>query len=240
VAVFVIAVVLPIGVRVSDVARPSELLYEATRIERYRERVERSVRMYNYPIIINAHLTDSVGVIIRSSLWPQRLAVDGITRRQFIARRKEASFGEGGQLRQRILEWRAALNVLRESPVLGVGIGNYQKEIGRYYYSLPKINTMEPSAQNGYLVILFTSGLAGLAAFAWLLHDAMRRAAANARSATDPFMSGLAWGSVGSLIAFSLNMLFSPLTQQSTAVQFIILLGMIGASARTIGAGRAR
>jgi O-antigen ligase len=237
VAVFVIAAVVPLGVRVSDIAKPAALLYEPSGLERYHERVERSIRMFYYPNITAVRFGDS-GIVFASALWPQRSMPDPLIRSQLNARRKDASFGEGGQLRQRVLEWRAGLNVVRERPVLGVGIGNYQKEIGRFYYSLPKLNTMEPDAQSGYLVILFTSGLAGLATFAWILIDAMRRALKNARPARDPFMSGLSWGSVGSLIAFSINTIFSSLTQQTTAVQFSILLGIVGASAYVISAGR--
>jgi O-antigen ligase len=131
-----------------------------------------------------------------------------------------------------LLEWQAGLNILRDRPLFGVAAGNYRREIGHYYFTAPKLNTMEPDSQSGYLVTLFTTGLAGLAAFAWVLLRAFGHAARNVNGAPDPFLKWLSLGAMGGMIAFSINNMFAPLIYQSTAVQFIVMLCIIDASER--------
>lgn len=68
----------------------------------------------------------------------------------------------GTDISQRYLEWVASLNMLSDNPVFGVGAGNYQARIGEYFGVLPKFDTLEYDAQNGWLVMAATTGLAGL------------------------------------------------------------------------------
>ena len=71
-------------------------------------------------------------------------------------------------IKNRYLEMQAAINLISEHPLLGVGAGNFQKDIGSYYKELPKVNTAEPGQNNGYLVIGTTLGIIGLVSFIWL------------------------------------------------------------------------
>jgi hypothetical protein len=66
---------------------------------------------------------------------------------------------------QRYIEAYAAMSVVADRPLLGVGPGNYQMKIGEYYRGLPKDNTMPHGSQIGWAVLLATTGLLGLAAF---------------------------------------------------------------------------
>ncbi len=63
---------------------------------------------------------------------------------------------------QRYVETYAALSVLSDHPLWGLGPGNYQSQIGPYYQGLPKENTMEPGSQIGLAVLLASFGLAGV------------------------------------------------------------------------------
>lgn len=70
---------------------------------------------------------------------------------------------------QRYLEGYAALSVLAEQPVTGVGLGNYQRHIGKYYQGMPKANTIAPGTQMGYAVLLASTGIPGLGAYIYWL-----------------------------------------------------------------------
>ena len=70
----------------------------------------------------------------------------------------------------RHLEGNAAVSVLSEYPLFGLGIGNYQLRIGEFYQGMPKENTLVQGAQIGYGVIVASVGLLGLASFLyWIL-----------------------------------------------------------------------
>ena len=53
-------------------------------------------------------------------------------------------------IKNRYLEMQAALNIMSENTLIGVGLGNFQNLIGTYYKELPKVNTAEPNQHNGY------------------------------------------------------------------------------------------
>jgi hypothetical protein len=63
----------------------------------------------------------------------------------------------------------AALSVLADRPLLGVGLGNYQARIGEYYQGMPKDNSMTPGTGVGYGILAASVGMVGLAAYLeWL------------------------------------------------------------------------
>lgn len=237
VALFIVVVAVPLGVRVSDFSALKHSLREPQGLERYHENVRKSIRMYFYPVM-GVVEGERGGAVIQSSMLTRGSVPEEFVDRQLNARKKDASYGDGGHLSQRLLEWQAGLNVLRDRPLFGVGVGNYQREIGHYYLTAPKLNTMEPDSQSGYLEILFTTGIAGLSAFAWILLRAFRHAARTVKGAQEPFLRGLSLGALGGMIAFSFNFMFAPLIYQSTAAQFIILLCIIDASERISSGAR--
>ena len=75
---------------------------------------------------------------------------------------------------QRYVEWQAAFNSLEVTPYWGVGVGNYQKNIGRFYSmrAEEKRKMEEEDIYNLYLVQLSSTGLLGFGAlvlfFAWV------------------------------------------------------------------------
>ncbi len=135
-------------------------------------------------------------------------------------------------LTPRYSEWQAALTLIADNPWRGVGMGNYQENIGLYYGILPDIaEAAEPDSQNLYLVIGSEIGLPGLAVFIGMLLHAMRLALRQAVHATDRFSRGLALGVFGALIGFSINSLWSPLLVRGTGVVLVLLLALAAQSA---------
>ena len=82
---------------------------------------------------------------------------------------------EPGYLRQRYLEWQAALNAADENPLLGSGLGSYQRRVSANYLTFKKLKTLEPDTQSGYAVELVSTGLLGLIALAWFFIFHSRR-----------------------------------------------------------------
>ncbi|MGI6459766.1 MAG: hypothetical protein ACOX5J_06665 [Candidatus Hydrogenedentales bacterium] len=80
-----------------------------------------------------------------------------------------ASMGESPALSQKYIEGYAAMSVLSEYPLFGVGIGNYQARIGEFYQGMPKDNTLLLGTRIGFGVILASIGLLGLTAFSYWL-----------------------------------------------------------------------
>ena len=91
--------------------------------------------------------------------------------------RREAVF-EPHYVRQRYLEWQAGLFALSSSPVLGHGLGAYQKAVSANYHSFKKLKTLEPDTQSGFVKQLVTTGIAGLFALlvllVWLVREGAR------------------------------------------------------------------
>lgn len=76
------------------------------------------------------------------------------------------------EVQKRWIEWEAAQgwSAPRDATVAtGVGPGNYQLNIGKYYVTLPNIKKMPPDSNNFYLVQGVSLGLTGLAALLWIL-----------------------------------------------------------------------
>lgn len=117
-----------------------------------------------------------------------------------------------GQPNYRYPEWQVAVDMINESPWRGVGAGNYQRHINRYYGLIPNpTGPQEPDIQNLYLVLGVSLGIPGLAVFLLMLGLALRRWAQVAMSAADWRTRAAGRCCVCSLTAFALACLWSPL-----------------------------
>lgn len=125
----------------------------------------------------------------------------------------------------RYTEWQAATVMIQEHPVLGVGIGNYQDNIGGYFGVLPRpTGTVEPDSENLYLVIAASTGLAGLACFLAVLLTSGSLAVGTFFAAEDRATKGLALGLLGALVGFSICCIWNPLLVRGIGVQFALIL----------------
>ena len=117
----------------------------------------------------------------------------------------------------------AALNASAAHLFTGVGLGNYQAYIGKYFDSVPKVNTAEPNQHNGYLIISTTLGITGLAAFIYLFvfygKTAWNRFIKSSESQNKTIYLGL----LGSLIACAINNLFCQLLVATLMVPLTVI-----------------
>lgn len=77
-------------------------------------------------------------------------------------------------LRQRYLEWQAEINLLEDLMLTGTGAGCINEYRSKYYYRLPKLNTLEPFDQNGWLAIVAEVGILGLICFCWIINHSFK------------------------------------------------------------------
>jgi O-antigen ligase len=126
-------------------------------------------------------------------------------------------------IKSRYLEMQASLNLLAENASLGVGLGNYQNNIGKYYYGFPKINTAQPNEDNGYLVIAATSGILGLSAFLWIFLRAIKYCRKGYQLSIGK-EKALFWGLLGSLTAILIENFFSYILSVSLLVPILFLI----------------
>jgi len=142
-------------------------------------------------------------------------------------------------VKKRWLEWQPALTMLADNWLLGVGVGNYQLNIGEqaYYGFLPNAKKSEPDANNLYLVTASSMGFAGLVALVAFIGYFVGLARRLWRCAGDPWALGLAAGLAGSAWAIAAVNMFSSLFVRGNSLIWALVLAMI-ASAYARGLGR--
>ncbi len=99
--------------------------------------------------------------------------------------------------------WGEALGLIRRHPILGAGVNTYATVGARLY---PEWEGYYP--HNCYLHLAGEIGLAGLAAFAWVVAAVWRAAARARRRLDDPFLAALLPASMGGLAGFLLHSVF--------------------------------
>lgn len=129
-------------------------------------------------------------------------------------------------IQNRFIEMQAALNMTCDNFLLGVGAGNFQNLIGKYYQKLPKVNTAEPNQHNGYLILSSTTGILGLAAFFWILFFYGINAVKLVRT-KETKDRGLYLGLLGAIIAISLNNIFCVIVVSSLITPLILILALL-------------
>lgn len=72
-------------------------------------------------------------------------------------------------LKQRYIEWQAQLNLLGTRTITGTGAGCVNEYRSKFYYRLPKLNTLKAFDQNGWLATAAETGLFGLVCFCWII-----------------------------------------------------------------------
>lgn len=139
-----------------------------------------------------------------------------------------------GEVARRYKEWHAALDMTRDNAMLGVGAGNYQQNVGRYYGSLEiPSEKVEPDSQNLYLVLASSTGVAGLWAFLGMLMFFAMNAGAIAVRAKSRERRAVAVGLLGLICGFAVNSIWSPLLVRGTGLTLAIALGLVGALMRS-------
>ena len=102
----------------------------------------------------------------------------------------------------RIQLWEAALKLMAEQPILGIGLDNF---LYRYPWQLPSGAMMEPNLSHPHNLVLqlwLQVGLIGLAGFLWLIAIFFKRTYPNTRTDMPPRQRALAAGALGSMTDF--------------------------------------
>jgi O-antigen ligase len=127
-----------------------------------------------------------------------------------------------------------SFRMLRESPLFGIGLGDFYERSGEF--SSPELLRLFPAAihenaHNNYLQIMAEQGLLGLAAFVWTLAAAALPALRRLR---DPDADALAWGLAGGVVTFLLTCVGGhPLLIAAPGFAFWMLLGVAGGASAT-------
>jgi hypothetical protein len=123
--------------------------------------------------------------------------------------------GEGHATR-RYPDWQAAASMILTHPWLGVGPGNYQKQVGQYYAQVPNATgPAEPDIQNLYLVLGASCGLPALLAFLALLTTALGSAVRTGRL-----------GAAGAVAAFAATAVWHPLLVRGIGIPLVFVLAL--------------
>ena len=131
----------------------------------------------------------------------------------------------------RIAVYRNSLNMIRDHPVIGVGINTYMKNY-RHYKESPEYRGVVTSdymyAHNNFLHMAGEVGLGGLALFIWFLTVLGREAVGKIKRLRDPRMRDLAVFLSAGLLAFLINGLTeSSLYYSRVALIFWYLIGVL-------------
>ncbi len=131
-----------------------------------------------------------------------------------------------GTLRMpRSVLWKTALRITGERPVLGIGPDNYRLVYGRYLGLAAWDKRVH--ANNTYLEVLVGMGALGVAALAWLLARASRRAVAIVSSAGADAIPLVAAATAACVAIAAHAAVDSFLTFTSTYVIFALAAGML-------------
>lgn len=127
---------------------------------------------------------------------------------------------------ERRAHWQAALGMFADSPVVGVGIGNYAAAYPKY--ALPKWPDPLGHAHNYYLNVLAEAGLVGFLPYMVLwtvIFIVVWRTARGLRG----WQQGVAAGAFGALVALSIQNFFDNLFVHAMYIQVGLTLGMVQA-----------
>lgn len=150
------------------------------------------------------------------------------------------SAGEGTQV-SRIRVWQAAVNVLRENPITGIGLDQFV-HLDAARYGIPHVRFMLYSHPHNFILDFWLRlGLLGLVALTWLLvrfYRASARILRQARQLDDPYLPALLLGLIGSMTHFIVHGLFD-LTyfQPDLAYLFWLTIGLVEVARRLTRAG---
>lgn len=131
-------------------------------------------------------------------------------------------------LKQRYIEWQAEINLLERRSITGTGAGCINEYRSEFYYRLPKLNTLMPFDQNGWLATGAECGLMSLVMFCWVCYHYLRKALSNLRNISkintaNRLMLASTAGFVGALLA---NM-FSSVFYNGLTLLFVLNLALI-------------
>jgi hypothetical protein len=129
-------------------------------------------------------------------------------------------------LKKRWIEWHPALRMLSEHFMLGVGTGNYQLNIGRYYETLPDAKKSQADTANLYLVTASSEGFASLICLVALLALFWRQSRAMRGLVADAWGRALSAGICGAVISLVIANFFTSLFVRGAGLVWVLLFAL--------------
>lgn len=148
-----------------------------------------------------------VAILCFGGTWKRKLgllgAVFAVTMGFYVAREVLNPAHEGTAFAydqaMRLVLWGIALDFFRQSPVLGVGWGNFVELYGSYAEGISWLPAGQFAAHNLYLQLLAETGLAGFGAFSWLIFHSAKQAVHQFRRSVHVVEKALAFGVLGAV-----------------------------------------
>ncbi|MHC4647714.1 MAG: O-antigen ligase family protein [Planctomycetota bacterium] len=145
---------------------------------------------------------------------------------------------DGVNLKQRYIEWQAEVNLLEERTVAGTGPGCINEYRSSFYYRLPKLNTLKPFDQNGWLATGAETGILGLLCFCWIVVHYMKQALAQVGMARRNQSHGprrFAAANFAAMVAACVANLFSAVHYNGILIVFVLVLALVSKTNLLIG-----
>ncbi|HUJ93591.1 MAG TPA: O-antigen ligase family protein [Candidatus Bathyarchaeia archaeon] len=142
----------------------------------------------------------------------------------------------------RLVLWGIAGDFFRQSPLLGVGWGNFTALYGSYVTDISWIPAGQFEVHNIYLQLLAETGLIGFGTFFLMIYRAVQQGLRQLHRYVEGFDKALAFGVLGAILAVLLHGLvdFFFLVSPQFGTLFWVLLALLVASGRKLGGTLAR
>lgn len=141
-------------------------------------------------------------------------------------------YDENGQAEPRYIEWQASVQMWKEDPLLGVGLGNYQSQIGMNYGFLAiKEGPKEPDHNNLFLVFASTTGLLGLIGLlgmlaCWSHRGTMVLWGCKTDERLVVYRKILAMGAIGAIAGFCIASIWTALLVRGIFLMLVTIVGL--------------
>jgi len=131
-------------------------------------------------------------------------------------------------VKERTAYWFGGLQMFRDNPLTGVGLGNFGPNYDMRYYSAPFLIS-QVHAHNYYIHIAAETGIFGLLAYLFLIGGIIRTGVAASRACTDSFARAVAIGATGVVVAVAVHNFFEDLHVLSLGVHLSAVWGVLAA-----------
>ncbi|MBN3040233.1 MAG: O-antigen ligase family protein [Candidatus Omnitrophica bacterium] len=143
---------------------------------------------------------------------------------------------ERGGDADRFKVWLSAINMFKESPLLGKGLGTFMANFPEYQGVAPQHRLNPQYAHNCYLQILAETGILGLFSFLWVIWEVLRSGFMRFVPDKDYLFLGLYVG----LIAFLIHIFFdTQLYSVNLSIMFWLLMSFLGVKLAPLSAKEA-
>lgn len=134
----------------------------------------------------------------------------------------------------RFLVWKSSLRVAKEEP-LGVGVGNFRIAYPKYRTVEERRNTgwdkVIYKAHNDYVQTLVEQGVAGFAAYLWMIFVVLKMAITTMKRSQDDFVRAASLGLLGGISGMLIHSFFSSNFQlPGSGFSFWVVLGLFAST----------